>query len=141
MAFQQHQTPLALSDQKKFCAASTQWAAVSTWRGETREPPQKSCEISIHLVKRRATCRGYRVTTTLVTTQQQQTCQGYSFCSVSTPPTTRVCLRASPQLHWAGAGAGGWHPEHRAGTIESSTINIVSSWGGGTLTTAFSRQI
>ena len=57
-----------MSDQKKFCAASTQWAAVSTWRGETREPPQKSCEISIHLVKRRATCRGYRVTTTLVTT-------------------------------------------------------------------------
>ena len=34
------------------------------------------------------------------------TCQGYSWASVSTPPTMRVLLLATPQLQLLGTGAG-----------------------------------
>ena len=36
----------------------------------------------------------------------QPTCQGYSWASVSTPPTMRVLLLATPQSQLLGAGAG-----------------------------------
>ena len=36
----------------------------------------------------------------------QPTCQGYSWASVSTPPTMRVLLLATPQLQLLGPGAG-----------------------------------
>ena len=36
----------------------------------------------------------------------QPTCQGYSWTSVSTPPTMRVLLLATPQLQLLGPGAG-----------------------------------
>ena len=54
---------------------AVQWAAVSTWRSEMREPPHQG---------------------TLPEALTSPTCQGYSLTSVSPPPTILVARCASP---------------------------------------------
>ena len=58
--------------------SKVQWAAVSTWRLVMMEPPHQG-----------VTSPG----------DTRPTCHGYSFTSVSWPPTILVCLLTTPQLH------------------------------------------
>ena len=55
----------------------------------------------------------------------QPTCQGYSWTSVSTPPTMRVLLLATPQLQLLGMGPG----EEVVVTVTTSVVLMPTGAG------------
>ena len=76
-------------------APAVQWAAVSTWRVESSEPPHQGL---LPVLDTRPTLWSKHLKS-IMKNLSHLTCHGYSLTSVSTPPTILVVVRASPQLH------------------------------------------
>ena len=78
--------------------SNVQWAAVRTWRLVIREPPHQG---TFSPGDTRPTCIAKYETAAQSSSflnVSVNTCQGYSFTSVSTPPTILVLLLTRPQL-------------------------------------------